>query len=63
MDYSEMKTFLDKNSLTHEELDEMWESLKATNWKVKALDNSGKKWYDLTPQAILSMREQLSKTA
>lgn len=56
--YIEVKSKLDELGITHEQADAMWESLKETNWKVQALSNSGKNWYDLTLPALKSMVAQ-----
>lgn len=38
--------------VTTDEVDAMWEALKASNWKVKALSDSGKDWTDLPEPAV-----------
>jgi len=61
--YIETKQLLDEVGLTHDEAEKMWLALMEQNWKVKALHNSGKRWYDLTAPALKSMIAQYEKLA
>jgi predicted transcriptional regulator len=54
-EYIDTKKLLDEVGLTHDEAEKMWNELIEKNWKVKALNNSGKRWYDLTAPALKSM--------
>ncbi len=58
MDFIEMSDFLKDNQLSREQLDEMWDVMREHNWKIKSLDNSGKRWSGLTKPAILSLVKQ-----
>lgn len=46
-DYAEMMAFLGSHNITHQEMQERWDSLKETSWVVKNLDAHGKSWTNL----------------
>lgn len=55
MSYEDMRSFLDANNVTHEQMDEKWELLKQTNRIVKNLADHGQKWTDLPIRLLEDM--------
>ncbi len=47
-----MQAILDRNEVSKEDMDKIWNAAKGSNWIVKNLANNGKSWTDLPEHLI-----------
>ena len=57
-DYQKVKRILDEHGLTHEDLDQQWSEMAATNRVVGALSKRGKHWSDLPEHLLKDLIER-----
>lgn len=57
----EIKVLLKELNLTENDMDNYWNELTETNWKVRSLDSSGKTWRDMAIHLIKQIPTQKEK--
>ena len=61
MGYIEMRDLLAELDITHEQMDEVWDGLLKTNWKVQNLSSNGMSWHDLPEHLIRDAVQRYKK--
>lgn len=62
MEYIEMRTFLQEQNKTHEEMDHIWNyCLEKGHKKILQLDRSGMTWHDLNTMALKTLEREYLK--
>jgi len=58
---TEIKALLKSMNLTEEDMDNYWNELIETNWKIKSLNDSFKTWRDMNTYIIAQLPTQKQK--
>lgn len=61
MEYVDMKSILDRNEVSHNDMDKMWDEARASNPVVQNLADNGKNWTDLPPHLLDDLVKKYEK--